>query len=130
LLNRVGAIATAYVASATTCQILGSLKEFAGTSATSNRTLLQADPTSKTKYQVDGTPLYWVPEGVIDDGTIWALDQSKALVVMRQDVELITTPFGSGFNNDLVSIRAILRAGFAWPHEAAVVKITGTVPGS
>ncbi len=132
LLNQVGATATAFVASATTVSTLAQLKEFQQTATViSNETLLQADPTSKTKYQVNGTPLYWTLEGVIPDGQIWALcaDPPKAFVVMRQDVELITSPWPY-FSDDCLALRAVLRFGFAWPHAAAVVRITGTDLGS
>ena len=97
LLNQVGATATAFVASASTVSILARLKEFQPTlDVISNETLLQADPTQRTKYTVNGTPLFWVLDGVIPDGLIWALcadgPNPKAFVVQRQDVELITSP--------------------------------------
>ncbi len=126
LLNQVGATATAFVASATTVSTLARLKEFQPTTdVISNETLLQADPTQRTKYLINGTPLYWVLEGVIEDGVIWCLcadgPNPKAFVVQRQDVELVTSPWPY-FSDDCIALRAVLRYGFAWPHAAAVVK--------
>lgn len=46
---------------------------------------------------------------------------------MRQDVEMVTSPW-PGFQNDLVTVRAIIRFGFAWPYEKAVVMVTDTLP--
>jgi HK97 family phage major capsid protein len=134
LLNQVGAIATAFVASANTVSILARLKEFQPTATViSNETLLQADPTQRTKYQINGTPLYWTLESVIPDGTIWARCATganpKAFVVQRQDVELITSPWPF-FTNDCLALRATLRYAYAWPHPQAVVKIVGVMPGS
>lgn len=134
LLNQVGATATAFVASATTVAILARLKGFQETdTVVSNINMLQADPTQRTKYQVNGTPLHWVPDGVIADGDIWALCSDpanpRAFVVQRQDVELITSPWPY-FDSDCIALRAILRYGFAWPQPEAVVKIAGMMPGS
>jgi hypothetical protein len=40
---------------------------------------------------------------------------------------LATTPW-PGVQNDLITVRAIMRGGFGWPYERAVVQITGTLP--
>jgi HK97 family phage major capsid protein len=100
----------------------------------SNEALLQVgDPTSKTKYTINGTPCYWVPPlkplgtEIIADGTISCLHDQRSFVVMRQDVEMVTSPW-PGFQNDLVTVRVIMRFGFAWPYEKAVVMVTGTLP--
>ncbi len=78
-------------------------------------------------------PLYWVLEGVIENGVIWALRADapapKAFAVQRQDVELIISPWPH-FSDDCLALRAVLRYGFGWPHAAAVVQITGVMPGS
>jgi hypothetical protein len=58
---------------------------------------------------------------------IYAIHDARSFVVMRQDVDLVTSPW-PGFSNDLVTVRAIMRVGFGWPFEKAVVQITGTLP--
>ena len=114
--------------------MLATLREFQETTTVkSNEFLLSPDPTQATKYAVNGTPLFWVPDDVIEPGTVWALCGSganpKAFVVQRLDVELVTSPWPY-FSDDCVALRAVLRYGFAWPHAAAVVKVTGVMPGS
>ena len=120
-LESVGSTATAFVASATDALHLAMLKEFDG-ATTSNQPLLSSDPTSPTKRQILGVPLYVVPDGVVEDGTIWALDKAKCFVVIRQDVQL-EVDRSVYFASDSIGIRAIVRIGFGFPHEPAVAKI-------
>ena len=71
LLNQVGATATAFVANASTIEVLATLREFQETTTVkSNEFLLSPDPTQATKYAVNGTPLFWVPDDVIEPGTV------------------------------------------------------------
>jgi hypothetical protein len=56
------------------------------------RLCLQADPTQKTKYQINGTPLHWVLEGVLPDGVIYAVHDRFSHIVVREDMELMVNP--------------------------------------
>ena len=123
-LEGVGSTATAFVASATDALHLSQLKMFDGATS-SNQPLLSGtgDATSPTKRQILGVPLHVVPDGVVADGTIWAVDQAKTFVVLRQDVQL-EVDRSVFFASDSLGIRAAIRVGFGFPHEQAVAKIT------
>jgi len=103
--------------------------------ATSNEPLLQPNPaaadpnTGLPKYSINNTPLYWTLESVIPDGTVWAIDRKKVFTVLRQDVELVTSPWPF-FTSDCVAVRAIMRVGFGFPHAASIVEINDSIGGS
>ncbi|BBX70098.1 phage major capsid protein [Mycolicibacterium psychrotolerans] len=122
-LENVGSKVTAWVASANTCLALAQLREFTGTGSTSNVPLLSSDPTQPTRRQILGAPLWPLPSEVIADGTVWGLDRDKSFVVLRSDttVEVDTSYF---FGSDCTAVRSVVRIGFGWPHQEAVVKIS------
>ena len=64
-----------------------------GTTASSNEPLLQADDVSTAQPRsIFGVPLFSLPEGVIADGTVWALDRAKVYAVIRQDIGVVVDP--------------------------------------
>jgi HK97 family phage major capsid protein len=85
-----------------------------------NLPLLGPDASSPTKRSILGVPLYWSP--FIEEGLVWLVPQSKSFVVMRSDTSVLTDS-SAFFSSDRVAIRATMRVGFAWPHQAAVVHI-------
>lgn len=120
-LENVGSTATAFCASAATVLRLSQLKTFDGATQ-SNLPLLTADATSPTKRQILGVPLYALPAGVIADDTIWALDKGKSFVVLREGAQ-IEADRSFYFGSHSIALRAVIRVGFGFPHETAVVKI-------
>jgi Phage capsid family len=142
LLNQVGSTATAYVMSANTLQWLAELKRFGQTEfIESNETLLPAvnvantPPTNEPsdalprqvpRYFINGTPAFWTLEGVIPDGVIYALHDRYSFVVVRQDYELVISPWPL-FGKDMLLLRFVFRATFAWPKPSAIVQINGYV---
>lgn len=68
-------------------------------------------------------PLFSLPEGVIADGIIWAIDRDKTYVVIRQDISLIVDPHFY-FGSDSLAVRTLLRAGFGFTHPQAICQIT------
>lgn len=119
----VGSTVTAFIASANDALHLSQLKAFDG-ATTSNQPLLSStgDATAATKRSILGVPLHVVPNGTIADGTIWAVDRAKVYVVVRQDVSL-DVDRSVFFGSDSLGIRAVVRVGFGFPHEASIVKI-------
>jgi hypothetical protein len=142
LLNEVGSTATAFVMSANTLQWLAEIKRFEETSTViSNEPLLPAEhvanapdtrepadalPRQVPRYFINGTPAYWTLEGVIPDGTIYALHDRYSFVVVRQDYELVISPWPM-FAKDMLLLRFVFRATFAWPKPESIVQINGYV---
>ena len=115
--EQLGATLTSFVANPADALALAKLRDETG----SNRPLLGVDPTQPTRRVVAGVPLLVSPH--VTAGTVWGLPQARVVVVIREPAEIETdsSPF---FTSDRVAVRAILRVGFGFPHEAAVVKIT------
>ncbi|MDN4521413.1 phage major capsid protein [Mycolicibacterium austroafricanum] len=113
-----GATVTAFVANAATVLALSKVKRETG----SNEPLLQPDPTLPTRRQILGVPLWSVPDTVVPDDVVWAIDGTRVFIIVRQDVDLRIDP-SRYFESDRLGIRATMRVGFGFPHEAAVVCI-------
>jgi hypothetical protein len=77
-----------------------------------------------------GAPLYSAPEGTIEDGVVWAIAADKVFTVMRQDISVVANPYFYCFGADSTAVSGAMRPGYGFPHEAAVVKIVATPPGS
>lgn len=116
--ENVGAMVTAFVANADTVLALSKVKKATG----SNEPLLQPDPTLPTRRQILGVPLWSVPNSVIGNGIVWAIDGSRVFVVVRQDVDLRVDE-SRYFESDRIGIRATLRASFGYPHEQSIVRL-------
>lgn len=115
----VGATVGAFVANPADALALAQLKESAG----SNRTLLTPDATQPARRLLAGIPLLTSPG--VAAGTVWGIPADRALVAVRQDAEL-TVSTDAYFGSDQTAVRAILRIAFAFPHAAAIQKITLT----
>lgn len=113
----VGATLTSWVANPTDALALATLKDETG----SNRPLLGTDPTQPTRRTVLGLPLFVSP--AVTAGTVWGIPRDRVIVVRRQDVDL-QVDRSAFFTSDRVAVRAVMRVAFAYPHPAAVQKIT------
>lgn len=87
--------------------------------------LLGTDATAGTSRQVLGIPVH--VSSALTAGTAWAVDSSRVLTVLRDDVRL-DTDSSRYFDSDRVAVRATMRVGFAFPSEGALVKMTLTTP--
>lgn len=109
---------TAFVAAPATALTLATIKEQDG----SNKALLGGgDPTAPTSRTIAGVPLYTSP--AVPANTVWGISQPHSIVVMRQDPSVVVDA-SAFFTSDRVAVRATLRVGFAFPHPAALVKVT------
>lgn len=111
-----GTTITSFVANPADALLLAQLKESTG----SRRPLLGSDPTAPTRRVVQGVPLLTSPR--VTAGTVWALPKERTFVVRRQEVSMELSK-DAYFTSDRVAIRAIMRVTFAFPHEAAIVRV-------
>jgi len=111
-----GTVVTSFVANPADALLLAQLKESTG----SRRPLLGSDPTAPTRRVIQGVPLLTSPR--VAAGTVWALPKERTFVVRRQEVSMELSK-DAYFTSDRVAIRAIMRVTFAFPHEAAIVRV-------
>ncbi|MGA4690704.1 phage major capsid protein [Rhodococcus sp. AB351] len=114
--EQVGATITAFVANPTTVLTMAKVKKATG----SNEPLLGNDPTAPTKRTVLGVPLYSSP--AVAAGDIWAIPRDRVQVVLREDVTL-DVDASAYFSSDRIGVRATMRVGFAFPHQAAIIRL-------
>lgn len=117
-----GTNVTAFVTDPATAAALLKLRT---DSTDSNVLLLGSDATTQVTRRVLGVPL--LVNIAVKPGTIWALDKSLTLAVVRSQPELA---FDSSlyFGSDSVAVRVTMRIGFAFPSHPSVIKLTkGTV---
>ncbi|WP_199254836.1 phage major capsid protein [Mycolicibacterium mengxianglii] len=112
----VGATVTAFVAHPSTVLTLAMVKKQTG----SNEPLLGYDASQPTQRQVLGIPL--IPSPAVALGDVWAIPATKVLVVLRDDVRL-DVDRSRYFEFDKIGIKATLRAGIAFPHPEALVRL-------
>lgn len=115
----VGADLAAWVAHPDDALALAKLKTGTG----SNLPLLAQDPTQPARRVLAGLPLY--VSSAVTAGTIWGLDPTRALLVVRDGAE-VTADASVYFSSDRVAVRARLRVGFGFPDPAAIVKVKVT----
>ncbi|MCV7002812.1 phage major capsid protein [Mycolicibacterium alvei] len=86
----------------------------------SHQPLLGPDATKVTGRSALGVPIFSAP--ACEQGTAWLIPRDRVFVVLRDDPEVIadTSAF---FSSARTAIRAVLRVGIAFPHEAAVVRV-------
>ena len=105
-----------FVAHPTDVLTLSTLK----TLTDSNEPLLGNDASQATQRSVLGVPLY--SSIAVEQGIVWAIPRSKSFVVIRSNTE-VTADSSAFFGSDCTAIRCIVRVGFGWPHQEAVVRI-------
>ena len=111
-----GGVITSFVGNPMDVLALAKLK----TAADSNEPLLTADVNVPTQRLVFGVPL--IPSPAVAQGTFWAIPKAKVFVVIREDASVVTDP-SPYFSSDRTAVRCVLRCGFAFPHQEAIVQI-------
>ncbi|MDR7385685.1 phage major capsid protein [Promicromonospora iranensis] len=94
--------------------------------ASSNRPLLAPsanDADGLPVYTIAGAPLYISP--AVTAGTVWGVPSGRVLIAVRQDATLERSD-AAYFGSDSVGLRCITRVAFAYPHAAAIQKVTVT----
>lgn len=86
----------------------------------SHQPLLGPDATQVTGRSALGVPIF--SAAACDQGTAWLVPRDRVFVVLRDDPEVIADA-SAFFSSARTAIRAVLRVGIAWPHEAAVVRV-------
>jgi HK97 family phage major capsid protein len=81
------------------------------------------DASVPTVRSILGVPLHSVPDAAIPPGVVWSVSRVRVAVVLRQGADLVVSD-QAFFTSDSVGIRATMRAGFGFPHEEAITKIT------
>lgn len=112
-----GLAVDSFVANPADALILATLKE----SASSKRALLTPDPTQPSKRLIQGVPLF--VSSAVTPGTVWGIPRVRAILVRRNDVDLAVDR-SAYFTSDRTAIRATMRVSFAFPHAAAIQKIS------
>lgn len=117
--ENVGSKITTFVTSPDTALDLARLKE----GSTSNRNLLQPDPTQPGRRVVAGVPLLVSPDAPAD--VVWGVPKAAAFAVVRQDAEVVvdSSPF---FTSDRTAVRVTLRVAFGFPQASAIVAVRAT----
>ncbi|WP_206502211.1 phage major capsid protein [Streptomyces chrestomyceticus] len=114
-----GATITAFAANPVDALTLAKLKQ----TKDSNVPLLGSDPTTPTRRTILGVPLY--VSRAVTAGTVWAIPRDRVMVVMRRDVRLDVSR-DALFTSDQVAIKATMRAAHAFPHPAAIQRVSLT----
>lgn len=112
---------SAFVTNPATAMALSKLK----TGSALNTPLLQADPSQPGKRQILGVPLLTSPYVATALNVVWAIPKAATYFVVRQNAE-VEADRSVFFTSDRVAVRAIVRAGFAFPNPPAIVKISTT----
>lgn len=86
----------------------------------SNETLLGRDATAPVSRSVQGVPLY--SSSAVSQGSMWLLPRDRVFVVLRTDPQVVADT-SAYFSSDRTGIRCVLRVGFGFPHEQAIVKV-------
>ena len=115
-IESVGASVDAWVANPADALLLASIKE----TTTSNRSLLEPDPTKPGRRVIGGTPLYISPAVTV--GEVWGIPRDRVLSMIRKNIT-VEIDSSAYFSSDRTAIRATMRVGFGFPHPLGIVKV-------
>jgi len=123
LLEADGYMATGHIASAGMRGRLRNVRDING------NPIFNRSMQDRTRYELDGSPIYFPTDGTIVDGTSWMFsgDWSQLVYAMRQDItykvltEAVIQDAGGNIiynlaQQDMVALRAVMRLGIALPN--------------
>lgn len=114
--EQVGATIGAFVTDPATALVLAQLKQATG----SNMPMLGTSATDAIDRRILGVPL--LVSSAVTTGTTWGIPKTASYVVQRGGAELDVDK-SIYFTSYSTAVRAVMRVGFGFVHEAAVVKI-------
>jgi HK97 family phage major capsid protein len=117
----VGATVNTFVTHPDTALVLAKVKKATG----SNEPLMNTDPTNAARRSVLGVPL--LTTTAVAAGTIWAIPRSRVYLVIRENTTL-EVDRSAYFSSDRIGVKAVMRVGFGFPHEAALVRMYDVTP--
>jgi HK97 family phage major capsid protein len=103
-----------------TAMKLSKIKQYGATG--SNVPLLQPDPARPSGRQILGVPLQTSPAVDVTNNVVWAIPKKLCYFVIREKAE-VETDDSVYFTSQRTAISATIRAAFAFPAPAAVVRI-------
>lgn len=115
--EQVGATVGAFVMKPATALALAQLKQ----ATDSNLPLLAPDPADPARRSILGVPV--LVSSAVDATTVaWAIPKAASYVVQRggAEVEIDRSVYFASYST---AVRAVMRVGFAFPHEAAIVRL-------
>lgn len=89
--------------------------------STSNVPLLQPDPAKPSGRLILGVPL--LTSTAVTAGTAYGVPKARTFLVVRDDTS-VDTDESVFFTSDRIAVRATMRVGLGYPHEAAIVELT------
>lgn len=126
-----GFMATGHIASVPLRGRLRNVRDLNG------QPLFSANMQDRTRYELDGSPIYFPTDGVINDAVSWDFtgDWSKLVYAFRQDITYKIASEGiiqdaagnivyNLFQQDMVALRAVMRLGFALPNPVSRMNAT------
>lgn len=112
----VGATLTNFVTGPQDALQIATLK----TSDSANEPLLGSDATNATDRRILGVPLSVSP--YVEAGVVWGIPKDR-VVGVRDNGPRVERSEERYFESDMIAIKAALRVGFGFAHEAAIIKI-------
>lgn len=92
----------------------------AKTATDSAQPLLGPDATQATGRSILGVPL--LSSKAVTDGAGWLIPKDRVFLVLRNDPQVVADR-SAYFGSDSTGIRCVLRAGFGFVHEEAVIQV-------
>lgn len=118
--EEVGAIVGHFVTDPATALTIAKLKQATG----SNMPMIGTAATDALDRRLLGVPLLVSP--AVAAGDVWAIPQAASYVVQRQGTTL-ETDRSVYFTSRRLAVRGVMRVGFGFVHEAAIVRIHDVV---
>lgn len=116
LVEQAGASVDTWLANPTDIVNLSTIKSAVG----SAMPIMGVGDATPGRRSLLGVPLLSSPH--VPAGTIWGIPKDRCYLVVREDAT-VDSDSSTFFTSDRIAVRAKMRIGFGFPHEAAIVKV-------